>query len=178
MSGLDPAVAARVRAVRMLVLDVDGVLTDGTLWFGESSEEIKGFNIQDGHGIRMLADAGIRPAIITGRRSKAVQRRAANLRIDLVIEGAEDKRVAFLDLCARVGIAPEACAAIGDDVVDLPILRRCGFAAAVPEAPELVRTHVHHVTRAGGGRGAVRELCELILREQGLLDRALARYLE
>lgn len=170
-------IAARARRVRLLVLDVDGVLTDGTLWFGESSEEIKGFNIRDGHGIRMLATAGIRPAIITGRRSRAVQHRARNLGIDLLIEGADDKRAAFESLCASAGVAPEACGAIGDDVVDLPILRRCGFAAAVPDAPEIVRAHVHYVTAAPGGRGAVRELCELILREQGLLEGALARYL-
>lgn len=168
----------RARGVRVLVLDVDGVLTDGTIYFGESAEEIKGFNILDGHGIRMLAAAGIRPAIITGRRSRAVQRRAEGLGIEFLIEGADDKRAAFEDLCRRLAVAPSACAAIGDDLPDLPVLRRCGFAATVPGAPEIVRSNVHYVTAAPGGKGAVRELCELILREQGLLDGALARYLE
>lgn len=169
--------ASRARAVRLIVLDVDGVLTDGTLYFGESAEEIKGFNIRDGHGIRMLAQAGIRCAIITGRRSRAVERRAANLGIELLIQGADDKRAAFETLCAQANIAADACAAIGDDVLDLPILRRVVFAASVPEAPHYVREHVHYVTAASGGRGAVRELAELLLREQGLLDGLLAKYL-
>lgn len=166
------------RAVRLLVLDVDGVLTDGTLWFGESAEEIKGFNIRDGLGIRLLAEAGVPSAIITGRRSAAVRRRAANLGIERVMEGIDDKRAAFAALCAQAGVAPGECAAIGDDVQDLPILRRCGLAATVPEAPELVRANVHYITAAGGGKGAVREFAEVILRGQGLLDRALAKYLE
>lgn len=172
------ALTERARAVRLLVLDVDGVLTDGTLYFGESAEEIKGFNIRDGHGIRMLAQAGIRSAIITGRRARAVERRAANLGIDLLIQGVDDKRAAFERLCGEAGIGPAACAAIGDDVLDLPILRRVALAASVPEAPQYVRAHVHYVTATGGGRGAVRELAELILREQGLLDGLLAKYLE
>jgi 3-deoxy-D-manno-octulosonate 8-phosphate phosphatase (KDO 8-P phosphatase) len=170
-------VTERARAVRLLVLDVDGVLTDGTLYFGDAGEVLKAFNIRDGHGLKMLAQAGVPAAIITGRSAPAVAARARNLGIDLVQQGVEDKAAALAALTAQTGVAPEHCAAIGDDVLDLPVLRRVRLAATVPDAPAVVREHAHYVTRAGGGRGAVRELCELILAAQGRLDSALAPYL-
>jgi 3-deoxy-D-manno-octulosonate 8-phosphate phosphatase (KDO 8-P phosphatase) len=169
--------AGRARNVRLMAFDVDGVLTDGTLYIATSGEEFKAFNILDGHGLRMLRDGGVQLAILSGRESPAVVRRAQELGIDHVHQGLKEKLPAFKALCARSGVTAEQCGFVGDDYPDLPVLLRCGFAASVPGAPEAVRSRVHYVTRAAGGRGAVRELCEFVLDAQGRLDRALGRYL-
>jgi 3-deoxy-D-manno-octulosonate 8-phosphate phosphatase (KDO 8-P phosphatase) len=175
---LPQSVIERAADVRLLVLDVDGVLTDGTLYFGESGEALKSFNIRDGHGIKMLMESGVAVAIITGRRSKMVEERARNLGIPHLIQGAEDKKTALEALVRETSVPVGACAAIGDDVLDLPVLRRVRFAVTVPDAPAIVLEHAHYVTRIAGGRGAVRELCELILSAQGQLDARLAKYLD
>jgi len=169
--------AGRARNVRLMAFDVDGVLTDGTLFVGPEGEEFKSFNILDGHGLRMLRAAGVELAILSGRESRAVARRAAELGIQHVHQGLSEKLPAFEGLCARAGIGPGQCGFVGDDYPDLPVLLRCGFAASVPGAPEAVRSRVHYVTRAAGGRGAVRELCEFVLDAQGKLEAALGRYL-
>ncbi len=168
----------KARRVRLAAFDVDGVLTDGTLYLTDGGEEIKAFNSQDGHGLKMLRESGVELAIITGRSSRSVQLRAKNLGIELLYQGVEDKARAFAELLAARGLDAAATAYMGDDVVDLPVLTRCGLALAVPEAPLLVRQHAHYVTRAGGGRGAVREACELIMHAQGTLDARLRAYLE
>ncbi len=168
----------RARNIRVAAFDVDGVLTDGTLYYTDSGEELKAFNVQDGHGMKMLKDSGIALAIITSRSSRAVEARARNLGIDLLFQGVADKLAAFEELLGRCGVGAEACAYAGDDVVDLPVLRRCGLAVVVPDAPALVRSHAHYVTRARGGRGAAREICELILHAQGTLPARLAEYAE
>lgn len=170
-------VHAKARNVRLMGFDVDGVLTDGTLWFTSQGDEMKGFNTLDGHGLKMLAEAGVQLAIITGRRSRAVELRAANLGIDLLLQGVEDKRGAMRTLLEQRGLSFADAGYIGDDVVDLPVLRACGFSASVPNGHALVHRHVDYVTEARAGQGAVRELCELILAAQGKLDAALARYL-
>lgn len=169
--------AGRARNVRLMAFDVDGVLTDGTLLIGPDGEQFKAFNILDGHGLRMLRDAGVELAILSGRESAAVARRAQELGIQHVHQGLSRKVPAFEALCAAVGVVPDQCGFVGDDYPDLPVLLRCGFAASVPGAPEAVRSRVHYVTRAAGGRGAVRELCEFILGAQGKLEAALGRYL-
>lgn len=168
----------RARQVRLMGFDVDGVMTDGTLYFVESGEEIKAFNVLDGHGIKMLAESGVAIAIVSARRSKAVERRASSLGIAHVLQGIESKRDAFGQLAAQLGHRLDACGFIGDDVLDLPLLRSVHFAASVPNAPAFVREHVHYVTRATGGHGAVRELCEFVMRAQGTLEHALGRYLQ
>ncbi len=168
----------KARRVRLAAFDVDGVLTDGTLYLTDGGEEIKAFNSQDGHGLKMLRESGVELAIITGRSSRSVQLRAKNLGIELLYQGVEDKARAFAELLAARGLDAAATAYMGDDVIDLPVLTRCGLALAVPEAPLLVRQHAHYVTRAGGGRGAVREACELIMHAQGTLDARLRAYLE
>ena len=168
----------KARRVRLAAFDVDGVLTDGTLYLTDGGEEIKAFNSQDGHGLKMLRESGVELAIITGRSSRSVQLRAKNLGIELLYQGVEDKARAFAELLAARGLDAAATAYMGDDVIDLPVLTRCGLALAVPEAPLLVRQHAHYVTRAGGGRGAVREACELIMPAQGTLDARLRAYLE
>jgi len=167
----------RMRRLKLMIFDVDGVLTDGTLYYSENGAELKAFNAADGHGIKMLKGSGVEVAILSARRSRAVDARAAELGITLVVQGASDKREAFETLIVRAHASAEATGYIGDDLVDLPVLARCGFSASVPDAPEVVRTRVHHVTRAPGGRGAAREICELIMRAQNTLDRAIAHQL-
>lgn len=175
----DSIVLARDRAaaIRLMAFDVDGVLTDGTLWFTSAGDEMKGFSSADGHGLKMLREGGIELAIITGRRSRAVALRAENLGIAHLHQGVEDKRAVLLEIAGQLGIAPQQCGYMGDDVVDLPILRACGFSATVPEGEALVKQHAHYVARRPAGRGAVREVCEFILGAQGRLDGLMARYL-
>lgn len=159
----------RAKRVRIAIFDVDGVLTDGTLYYSDTGVEVKAFNVRDGHGLKALQASGVRIAIITSRSSRAVELRARDLGIDLLYQGAADKLATFRELLQRVALEPAAASYIGDDIVDLAVLQHCGLAATVPEAPALVRRHVHYVTRAGGGRGAARELCELIMHSQGTL---------
>lgn len=167
----------RARRIRLMGFDVDGVMTDGTLWFSSQGDEMKGFNTLDGHGLKMLAGSGIILAIITGRRSRAVELRAQNLGIDLLLQGVEDKHAAMHGLLRQHSLNFADAGYMGDDVVDLPLLRACGFSASVPEGHALVRRHVDYVAGAPAGRGAVRDVCELILAAQGKLDAALAPYL-
>lgn len=167
---------ARARPIRMLIFDVDGVLTDGSLYYGDDGQEYKAFNSLDGHGIKMLRATGVEPAIITGRTSHVVLHRARNLGIARIFQGAHDKLETYQALLAETGLGAEQTAYMGDDIVDLPVLRRCGLAVSVPAAPELVRARAHYVTRAGGGHGAAREVCELIMGAQGSWQAQLALY--
>ena len=163
--------------VKLMAFDVDGVLTDGRLYYSAQGEEMKAFNTLDGHGLKMLANAGIVLAIISGRGSRALELRAQNLGIELLLQGIEDKHGAMQDLLKQQRLDFACAGYMGDDVVDLPVLRACGYSASVPGGHALVRRHVDYVTQSGAGRGAVREVCELILAAQGKLDAALAPYL-
>ena len=167
-------VYARARGIRLAIFDVDGVLTDGGLHYSDSGEETKVFDVRDGLGMKSLQSSGVELAIITSRRSTCVARRAENLGIELLFQGIEHKLTAFQQLAASLGLEARHCAYMGDDWVDLPVLTRCGLAMSVPEAPPSVRSRVHYVTQAGGGRGAVREACELIMQAQGTFDTQLA----
>ena len=171
------SVTDRARQVKVAAFDVDGILTDGRLYYSDSGEEIKAFNVQDGQGIKMLRESGVAVAIITSRSSRLVENRARDLGIDLLFQGVADKREAMNNLLRRLGLNLSAASYMGDDVIDLPVLRRCGFAVSVPDAPTIVRQHAHHVTGARGGHGAVREFAEFILQAQGTLDARLAEYL-
>lgn len=170
-------VGQRAAQVRLMIFDVDGILTDGSLHFGPDGEVIKSFNALDGHGIKMLQQSGVATAIISARQSAIVSRRASDLGIAHVQQGIHDKRRAFEQLLEQTGIPMQACGFIGDDVIDLPILTRVGFAASVPNGHPEVRQRVHYVTQASGGRGAAREICDFILRAQGNYEAALAPYL-
>ncbi len=170
--------AARAARVRLMGFDVDGVMTDGSLYFTPAGEEIKVFSSLDGHGLKMLRQAGIHVAIISGRSSPALAARAANLGITELHMGVEDKRACLDALLARHGLARADAGYMGDDVVDLPILRACGFSAMPADGHESVRRHVDFVTARDGGRGAVREVCDLLLSAHGVLDTMLARYLD
>ena len=161
---MDPHVAERARRVRLAIFDVDGVMTDGTLYYGPRGEAMKAFNILDGHGLKLLQKAGIATAILSGRKSTAVAKRARELAIAHVIQGTGDDKVpAFEALVKKAGVRADACSFMGDDVQDLPVMSRCGFAVAVVNAVEAVKSQAHYVTRAHGGRGAVREFCDLLL---------------
>jgi 3-deoxy-D-manno-octulosonate 8-phosphate phosphatase (KDO 8-P phosphatase) len=166
----------RARKIRVAIFDVDGVLTDGALYYEDSGKEMKAFSVHDGHGIRMLRDSGVALAIISSRSSHSLEARARNLGIELLFQGAADKLAAFSELQGRCGTGAEACAYVGDDLVDLPVMKRCGLAVAVPDAPASVRQQAQYVTRARGGHGAVREFCEIILHAQGSLTARLADY--
>lgn len=167
----------RARNIRLIAFDVDGIMTDGGLYLSDSGEEFKRFNSLDGHGLKMLRASGVETAIITGRTSRCVELRARNLGINHLYQGVENKLEAMHDLLGKLGLGFEAAAFMGDDVVDLPVMRRGALAITVPEAPQVVRTHAHYVTRRQGGYGAVREVCELLMSAQGTLDAQLAPYL-
>ena len=170
------SVYAKAKRIRLAVFDVDCVLTDGSLYLTDGGEEIKAFNARDGHGMKMLRESGIELAIITGRASRCVELRANNLGVELLFQGATDKARVYAELLAARKFDAGATAFMGDDVVDLPVLRRCGLALTVPEAPLAVKRYADYVTRAAGGRGAAREACELIMHAQGTLERQLANY--
>jgi 3-deoxy-D-manno-octulosonate 8-phosphate phosphatase (KDO 8-P phosphatase) len=163
--------------IRLLIFDVDGVLTDGSLFIGDDGQEYKAFNSRDGHGIKMLLKHGVEVAIITGRTSKVVEHRMANLGITHIYQGKLDKLPAYQELAAKLGIPPEETAYVGDDIVDLPVMRRIGLAIAVQDAHPLVRKHSHWQTPSAGGRGAARDVCEMLMEAQGVLDDELNRYL-
>ena len=163
--------------VRLVVFDVDGVLTDGSLYLGDDGQEYKAFHSRDGHGMAMLREAGVEIGIITGRTSQVVVHRMASLGIEHVYQGRREKLPAFEDLLRKLGFSADEVAFVGDDVVDLPILVRAGLAIAVADAHPLVLRHAHWQTPSPGGRGAARDVCELILEARGQLDALLRRYL-
>jgi len=167
MTPLSEPVRARAAAVELVSFDVDGVLTDGRLLYTEQGDEIKAFHVQDGSAIKLLLDYGIQVALITGRRSNLVQRRASELGIEHVFQGVSDKGAALEELCARLKLAEAAVAHVGDDLPDLPLFHRVGFAIGVPNGHPATFAHVHHVTSLAGGQGVAREVCELLLRARG-----------
>ena len=169
---------SRAKLVRLIAFDVDSVMTDGGLYYSDSGEEFKRFNSLDGHGLKMLRASGVEVAIITGRASRCVEARAKNLGIAHVYQGVENKLEAMSDLLNKLKLTRDAAAYMGDDVVDLGVMRHVGLSISVPESPQLVREHSDYVTQRSGGHGAVREACELIMSAQGTLDVQLAPYLK
>jgi 3-deoxy-D-manno-octulosonate 8-phosphate phosphatase (KDO 8-P phosphatase) len=167
--------AEQIARIEMLVLDVDGVLTDGRVTYVNDGQEIKSFNVRDGAGIHYWIGAGKQAAIISGRKSPAVQRRAAELGIERVIQGASQKLPALKQLVADANLETDQVAVVGDDLPDLPLLRNCGLGIAVADACDELRAAAHWVTNRRGGRGAVRETIELLMRGQGLWQRLLDR---
>ena len=175
MQTILPTLADRCRAVRLLVLDVDGVLTEGGIVYGTGGLEVKRFHVRDGSGLKMWRQAGRRSALITGRSSPVVDARAVELGVDFVFQGAEDKLAAFSRLLEDAALAPSEVCYVGDDVPDLPPMRQCGLPVAVADGCREARAAAGYVTHAAGGRGAVREVIELILRCQGEWDRLTER---
>lgn len=167
----------KATAIRLIVFDVDGVLTDGSLFIGDDGQEYKAFNSKDGHGMAMLRQSGVEIGIITGRSSEVVRIRMDGLGIQHVYQGKRDKLPAYEELKKATGFSDRQIAYVGDDVVDLPVMTRVGLSIAVQDAHYLAKQHAHWVTPSGGGRGAAREVCELIMDAQGTLHDALQHYL-
>ena len=166
----------KLKNIRLLLLDVDGVMTDGGIIYDASGLETKRFNVKDGHGIKMLQRHGVEIGIITGRTSVVVDNRARELGIDIVYQGALKKLESYLEIKLRTGLEDYQIAYMGDDVIDVPVLRRVGFSAAPLDGLPEVRAVVDYVTTCGGGRGAVREVCDHILKARGAWGEIAARY--
>lgn len=177
----DDHILAKANALKLIIFDIDGVLTDGSLFYDNDGSEYKAFNSKDGHGIRMLQEhSDIEIALITGRQSELVLHRAKNLKISpaLIYQGYRDKRPAFLDLLQKTQLDESQIAYVGDDVIDLPIMSKVGLSIAVNDAHYYVRDHADWVTQNKGGRGAVRETCEMLLFAKDKLNSVLAGYLK
>jgi len=170
-------VIARAKKIKLVGFDVDGVLTNGGLFFGDDGQEYKAFNSRDGHGFKMLHTNGIQTAIITGRTSKVVEYRASNLGIDIIYQGQHDKADALNKMLDKTGFELEEVAYVGDDVVDIPVLSQVGLAIAVNDAHPLVTANCHWQTPSAGGCGAGRDVCEMLLEAQGLLQNEWKKYL-
>lgn len=166
----------KLKDIRLLLLDVDGVMTDGGIIYDGNGLETKVFNVKDGHGIKMLQRYGIEVGIITGRTSKVVEIRAAELGIEIVYQGSLKKLDSYLDVKLKTGLTDNQIAYVGDDVIDVPVMKRVAFAAAPSDALPEARSVAHYVTLNGGGKGAVREVCDLILRGRGFWDEVINRY--
>ena len=166
----------KAQAIKIAIFDVDGVLTDGSLFLGDDGQEYKAFNSRDGHGLKMLQRQGVEVAIITGRRSEVVTHRMAELGIRHVYQGQQNKLEAYHHLVTQLKLDPAHLAYVGDDLVDLPVMIRVGFAVAVQDAHPAVKAHAHWITPSPGGRGAARDLCELILQAQGTWEPELQSY--
>ncbi len=167
----------RAKQIRLIIFDVDGVLTDSSLFLGDDGQEYKAFNSRDGLGMKLLQKSGVEIGIITGRTSNVVALRMESLGIRHVYQGRRHKVPAFEELRDKLGLVNEQIAYVGDDVVDLPVMRQVGLAITVSDAHPLVKQHAHWQTRAGGGRGAAREICEMLMEAQGNLDQAFEKYL-
>jgi 3-deoxy-D-manno-octulosonate 8-phosphate phosphatase (KDO 8-P phosphatase) len=167
----------KAKKIQLVIFDVDGVMTDGSLFMGDDGQEYKAFNSLDDHGMRMLQEGGITAAIITGRKSNVVEHRMKDLGVTRVYQGYRDKIPAYVALMGDIGLETDQVAYVGDDVVDLPIMTRVGFAIAVQDAHPYVKKHAHWITQNNGGQGAVRDVCELILEARGLLTQTLESYL-
>ncbi|MDH5435968.1 MAG: 3-deoxy-manno-octulosonate-8-phosphatase KdsC [Gammaproteobacteria bacterium] len=168
----------KAKQIKLIIFDVDGVLTDGSLFFDNNGQEYKAFNSRDGHGMKMLKETGVEIGIITGRQSDVVKHRMLNLGIEHVYQGKLEKLPAFEELIAKLGVSKDEVAYVGDDVVDLPVMLKAGLAIAVQDAHNLVKQHAHWTTPSGGGRGAARDVCELIMQAQNTLDDQLRKYLQ
>lgn len=167
----------KAKAIRLLILDVDGILTTGAVYYGSQGFEMRGFHIHDGMGIKLLQKANIQVAVISSKKSEAVEKRLKELNIEHGYLGRENKLPAYEELKQKLGLTDNEIAYMGDDLPDLPLLRRAGLAITVPQAPEIIRQNVDYITKIKPGKGAVREACEFILEAQGQMQFVLQSYL-
>ena len=170
-------VLRKAKNIKLVIFDVDGVLTDGSLFYGDDGQEYKAFNSRDGHGMKMLQQSGVQIGIITGRTSDVVLHRMKNLNVQHIYQGRLEKLPAFNELIGKLDLQPEQVAYVGDDVVDLPIMIRAGLAITVPSAHDMAKQHAHWITPQPAGAGAARDICEMIMKAQGTYDEAMAIYL-
>jgi 3-deoxy-D-manno-octulosonate 8-phosphate phosphatase (KDO 8-P phosphatase) len=168
--------AAVAKGIKLLVVDVDGVMTDGSIVLDNEGNELKRFHVRDGHGLKMVQRAGVQVAIVTGRTSKVVEYRAKELGIAEVHQGCKDKRLAYRHILEKLGVKDSEVAFIGDDVVDIPLLVRAGLPIVVADAVEAAKAYAAMVTKNPGGRGAVREVTDFLLKSKGLWDGAIEKY--
>lgn len=167
----------KAKKIRLLILDVDGVLTDGKLYYGPDGIELKAFNIYDGLGIKLLQKTGVRVAIISAKKSEGLIRRIKEMNIEYSFLGQEEKLPAYEELKQTLKLTDDEIAYIGDDLPDLPLLRRAGLAISVPKAPDIILEHIDFITKAKGGKGAAREACEYIMKAQGTYQTVIQSYL-
>lgn len=167
----------RAKNIRLVSFDVDGVLTDGKLYFDENGREYKAFHARDGHGIKMLRQCGVEVAVISGRYSKSVEQRMNSLGVDLVFQGQQDKPAAVTIICSKLNLSVDQIAYVGDDLLDLPLMQRVGLAIAVKDAHYAVIERAHWVTEHCGGNGAARDVCDMVLDAQNELERIISSYL-
>jgi len=179
MNQIQPTAETKAKAQRLklMAFDVDGVLSEGSLFYTDDGIELKAFNCLDGLGLHLLRQAGIKVAIITGRKTRCVEVRMQSLGIDLLFQGIKDKRATMQELLDKLGLQADEAGFMGDDIIDLKVMAACGFAAAPADAQDLAKRHADLISSRDGGRGAVREICEFILAAQGKLDEVLAPYL-
>ncbi|NOQ76282.1 MAG: 3-deoxy-manno-octulosonate-8-phosphatase KdsC [Methylococcaceae bacterium] len=168
----------KAKQLKLLILDVDGVLTDGRLFFDGNGDEYKCFHARDGHGIKLLRETGVEVAVISGRKSKSVALRMKNLGVEYVYQGHENKVAAFNEIIESMGIKPEQAAHMGDDLLDLPLMVRAGLSIAVNDANDSVKEYADWCTKTSGGLGAVREVCDFIMKAQGTFDAVLKSYMK
>ncbi len=177
-TGQMQAVLEKAKKLKLLILDVDGVLTDGKLFFDNEGNEYKAFHSRDGHGIKLLRQTGVEVAVISGRKSNSVALRMKNLGIEYVYQGHENKIAAFNEIIEKLRITPDQAAHVGDDLLDLPIMTRVGLAIAVDDANFAVKQRADWCTTLPGGHGAVREVCDLIMQAQGRFEDVVNAYLK
>lgn len=178
MSNVSESIIARAKKIKVLILDVDGVMTDGSLIIGDDGQEYKVFHSHDGLGMKLLNKTDVKMAIITGRTSNVVKIRAETNHITHCYQGVEDKGLAFDDLINQLGISPDEAAFMGDDIVDIPPMRKCGLAITVPTAQTAVKPYAHYITNSQAGKGAIREVCELIMTAQHTFDTVTSKYFQ
>jgi 3-deoxy-D-manno-octulosonate 8-phosphate phosphatase (KDO 8-P phosphatase) len=177
MLDLTPEQVLKIKQLKLLILDVDGVLTDGRLFFDNQGKEYKCFHARDGHGLKLLRQTGVEVAVISGRSSNSVALRMQSLGIEHVYQGHENKRAAFSEILDNLQLSPEQVAHVGDDLLDLPIMTQVGFSIAVQDANFAVKRYADWCTQTPGGQGAVREVCDLIMQVQGRFEAVLQDYL-
>lgn len=175
---INPQIEEKIKSLKLLILDVDGVLTDGRLFFDQDGREYKCFHARDGHGIKLLRRSGVELAVISGRQSDAVAVRMRSLGVDYVYQGQENKIAAFDELLEKLAVTADETAYVGDDLLDLPIMQRVGFAVAVSDANVAIKPYADWCTQVPGGLGAVREVCDLIMQTQGNFEGILQGYLK
>lgn len=173
---IDQKIIERAKKIKAFIVDIDGVMTDGRIIYSIYGDELKFFDVQDGLGISLLARAGIKTFIITAKRSRIVKMRARDMRVEKAYQGHHEKLNPFMDILKRYKVLPEEVCFVGDDLIDIPVLKRVGLAVAVPNAVDEVKTQSHLITRREGGRGAVREICDMILKAQGKWEQATGKY--
>ena len=171
-------ITEKAKKLKLLILDVDGVLTDGRLFFDDKGKEYKCFHARDGHGIKLLRQTGVEVAVISGRKSNSVALRMKTLGVEYVYQGHENKIAAFNEIIQSLSIQPEQVAHVGDDLLDLPIMKRVGLSIAVNDANDPVKEYADWCTKTPGGQGAVREICDFIMRSQGTFDGILKGYMQ